>query len=121
MCNLSEAPKILFHFPLAVLVKLLHRNVVLFKADGPPPSTLQAGVQVNEDPNLHLGNKRKLAIKLVFPMGTTPDIVVSVKASDTKEVMAIGSLVLKETGNNIQPLTSSFNYKASTTSNLVSV
>lgn len=57
----------------------------------------------------------------MFPLGTSPDIVLSVKASDTREVMAIGSLVLKETGNNIQPLTSSFSYKASTTTNLVSV
>lgn len=57
----------------------------------------------------------------MFPMGTSPDIVLSVKASDTREIMAIGSLVLKETGNNIQPLTSSFSYKASTTTNLVSV
>lgn len=93
----------------------------MVKADGPPPSALQAGVEVNEDPNLHLGSKRNLTIKLVFPMGTTPDIVVSVKASDTKKIMAIGSLVLKETGNNIQPLKSSFSYKASTASNLVSV
>lgn len=57
----------------------------------------------------------------MFPMGTSPDIVLSVKASDTREIMAIGSLVLKDTGNNIQPLTSSFSYKASTTTNLVSV
>lgn len=70
---------------------------------------------------VHLGSKRNLTIKLVFPMGTSPDIVVSVKASDTREIMAIGSLVLKDTGNNIQPLTSSFSYKASTTTNLVSV
>lgn len=93
----------------------------MVKADGPPPSSLQAGAQVNGDPSVHLGSKRNLTIKLMFPMGTSPDIVLSVKASDTREIMAIGSLVLKETGNNIQPLTSSFSYKASTITNLVSV
>lgn len=93
----------------------------MVKADGPPPSSLQAGAQDNGDPSVHLGSKRNLTIKLMFPMGTSPDIVLSVKASGTREVMAIGSLVLKETGNNIQPLTSSFSYKASTITNLVSV
>lgn len=93
----------------------------MVKADGPPPSSLQAGAQDNEDSSVHLGSKRNLTIKLVFPLGTSPDIVVSVKAPGTREVMAIGSLVLKETGNNIQPLTSSFSNKASTTTNLVSV
>lgn len=93
----------------------------MVKADGPPPSSLQAGAQDNEDPSVHLGSKRNLTIKLMFPLGTSPDIVLSVKASDTREIMAIGSLVLKETGNNIQPLTSSFSYKASTITNLVSV
>lgn len=93
----------------------------MVKADGPPPSSLQAGAQDNRDLNVHLGSKRNLTIKLMFPLGTIPDIVLSVKASDTREIMAIGSLVLKDTGNNIQPLTSSFSYKASTTTNLVSV
>lgn len=93
----------------------------MVKADGPPPSSLQAGAQDNGDPSVHLGSKRNLTIKLMFPMGTSPDIVLSVKTSDTREIMAIGSLVLKDTGNNIQPLTSSFSYKASTITNLVSV
>ncbi|XP_062590558.1 uncharacterized protein LOC134252138, partial [Saccostrea cucullata] len=87
------------------------------KATSPPPSSLLAGVKDEEESRLlHLGSKRNLTINLEFPIETSPDIVVVIKASSSKEVMALASASVTGKGNNIQPFSTRLYYSFSSSS-----
>ena len=64
----------------------------------------------NENANMHLGYKSNITVRVAVPAGTTYGATISIKASTTKLVMALGNTRVVSAGGNIASLSTMYIY-----------
>lgn len=75
------------------------------------PDTVQASISVEgEYSDLHLGYKSSMTLKVAFPIGITTSVIITISASSTKLVMALGNTKMARRGGNIIYLRYGFYY-----------
>lgn len=92
----------------------------LFSVKAAIPSTVQASINIEgENSDLHLSYKSNMTLRMAFPSGTTASVTITISASSTKLVMALGNTKMARRGGNIYYLKYGFYYSVLSTTKSV--